>query len=61
MENEKLIIKVQKNYAPCNSVIRVNPEIAAKIKAVSSEVNKEYATVTCELLEFALSRVEIIE
>lgn len=59
--NEKLILKVQKSYAPATAYIRINPEIADRIKAIANEINKEYSTVACELLEFALDRVEIVE
>lgn len=61
MKDEKLILKVEKNYKPCTDVIRVNAAIAEKVKSVANEVNKDYSTIACELLEFALDRVQIIE
>lgn len=61
MKDEKLILKIEKNYKPCTDVIRVNKAVAERVKAVASEVNKDYSTIACELLEFALERVQIIE
>lgn len=61
MKDEKLILKIEKNYKPCTDVIRVNPAVAERVRAIASEVNKDYSTIACELLEFALDRVEIID
>ena len=60
-KNEKLILKVQKNYSPANAYLRITTDVAERVKSVAKNVNKDYSTVACELLEFALDRVEIIE
>lgn len=60
-KNEKLILKVQKIYSPANAYLRITTDVAEKVKSVAKNVNKDYSTIACELLEFALDRVEIID
>lgn len=60
-KNEKLILKVQRTYSPANAYLRITTDVAEKVKSVAKNVNKDYSTIACELLEFALDRVEIID
>lgn len=60
-KNEKLILKVQKNYTPAVVHLNVTADIAERVRSIAKDVNKRNSTIACELLEFALDRVEIID
>ncbi|MGI5949845.1 hypothetical protein [Peptoniphilus sp.] len=61
IKDGKLLLKVQKSYAPSTAVLRVPPNIADRVREIAKETNNDLTTVTCELLEFALDRVQIVE
>lgn len=61
MNNEKLILKVRKSYPTATTALWVPACIAERVKDLAEKTNKDYKSVACELLEFALDRVEIVE